>query len=108
MSRGVFSKQWYLVLNSLLHFPSARYCILLEEGGRALLRGGCQCPNLLLAEKRGCFGARVGGRGAQKQESVYLVKITCILIARTAPGPCYKQEQLADFFSFLSLYFFCK
>lgn len=35
-SQGVFSEQWYLVLNPSLHFPSAGYCILLEEGGRAL------------------------------------------------------------------------
>lgn len=36
MSQGVFSEQWYLVLNPFLHFPSAGCCILLGEGGRAL------------------------------------------------------------------------
>lgn len=46
-SQGVFSEQWYLVLNPFLHFPAAACCILLEEGGRAL-SWGCQCHSRLL------------------------------------------------------------
>lgn len=66
-SQGVFSEQWYLVLNPSLHFPSAGYCILLGEGGRALSWG--------VRATQGCLEScgtdpRAGrsGRGAQRNK----------------------------------------
>lgn len=49
MSQGVFSERWYLGLNPFLHFPSAGFCILLEEEGTDLSWG-------VSVPLGGCFG----------------------------------------------------